>query len=377
MAAPTYDVIVIGLGVMGSAAAYHLARDGQKVLALEQLALDHRMGSSYGESRIIRYAYQHAVYMDMAKAAYPLWRALEDESGTMLMSTVGGFDFGSATAPSLLETRDNLTAAGIPFEWLSRAEAMRRFPQFHLDDGMAAIFQADAGFLRASACVITQTQQAERHGAVIRTETPVTDIDLFADHVRIHTATEIYEAARLVIAAGPWMPKVLAKVGLTLPLQPTREQIVFFTPADKDSYLPDCLPIFIAHDMPWHYGLPNVDGNGFKAAIHIRNEATDPDTTNRKPDDDYIAEIREWVAHYLPGGAGVVNEARVCLYTMTPDEHFVIDRHPAYPHVVLAGGMSGHGFKFGILIGKILADLVTRGATDQDIEMFRLDRFGA
>ncbi|MEP7287822.1 MAG: N-methyl-L-tryptophan oxidase [Chloroflexota bacterium] len=371
-----YDVIVLGLGVMGTAAAYHLAKDGQRVLGLEQFALDHRLGSSYGESRIIRYAYDHPIYVEMAKAVFPMWRDLEAESGQALMFQIGGLDFGLVDSESLLTTRDTMLATHVPLEWITPAEVAKRLPQFQLDDNMMAIYQPDGGYLAASQCVLAQANLARKHGATLLTNTPVLKVEALTDSVHIQTATESYEAARLVITAGSWAAHVLTMLDLRLPLQPTREELVFFEPSDPTAFLPDRCPIFICHDQPWRYGLPNVDGSGLKVAIHGRHEPVDPDQVNRTPDEPYIGVIRDFVQHYLPTGNGPVKESRVCLYTMTPDEQFIIDRHPAYQHIAIGAGFSGHGFKFGILIGRMLADLATRGATPYDLSLFSVRRFG-
>ena len=369
-----YDVIVLGMGVMGSATAYHLARAGKRVLALEQFELDHRMGSSHGESRIIRYAYDHPVYIEMAKAAYPMWNALQEEAGHELMVHTGGLDFGPAEWPSLVATRDNLAAAHLPYEWLSPAEVGERFPQFSLSQDMRAVYQPDAASLFASRCVIALAELAQKHGAIARFKSPVTRIEPHRDSVRVHTATASYEAGSLVVAAGPWAGKVLAALDLVLPLQPTREEIVFFDSPEAALFKPDCFPVFISHGETYHYGLPDVDGNGLKVGVHKNNEPTDPDTCKRTPDDDYIEHMRGFLRTYIPRAEGRVNEARICLYTMTPDEHFIIDRHPVYPHIVFGAGFSGHGFKFGILIGQILADLATNGQTSYDISLFAANR---
>ncbi len=375
MKANHYDVIVLGLGVMGSAAAYHLASDGQRVLALEQFELDHRMGSSYGESRIIRYAYDHPAYVEMAKATFPLWRALEERSGRQLMVQTGGLDFGAADSPSLIVTRDNLQVAGVPFEWLIPAEVTKRFPQFRLHDNMRGMFQPDAGYLAASKCVVAQAEMAQQCGATLLTKTPVLRVEVLNGSARVYTADAQYESGKLVITAGPWAGKILDRLDLMLPLQPTREELVFFEPPDRALFFPDRCPVFIYHDVPWKYGLPNVDGTGLKVAVHGRHEPTDPDNTRRTPDPEYIEQVRAFVQEYIPQGDGPVNEARICLYTVTPDEHFIIDRHPAYPHVVFGAGFSGHGFKFGILVGRMLADLALHGATPHNIRLFSASRF--
>ncbi|MCE7946739.1 MAG: N-methyl-L-tryptophan oxidase [Chloroflexi bacterium CFX4] len=371
----SYDAIVIGLGVMGSAAAYHLAKAGKRVLALEQFAIDHRLGSSYGESRIIRYAYTHPTYVQMAREAFTLWRALEQASGKRLLVRTGGFDFGEEDSPSLQNTCQTLTAANVPFEWLTPNEAAQRFPQFKLTPTMRAIYQADAAYLAASACVLAQAELAHVLGADLLPDTPVQRLEPLRDSVRVHTESRTYEAAKLIITGGAWMGKLLSQLDLHLPLQPTREQIVFFEPYDHDMYAPDRCPIFIFHSPTWFYGLPNVDGNGVKVGIHANNDACDPDQVNRTPDDAYIETVRQWTRQHLPLAAGEVKEARVCLYTMTPDEHFIIDAHPAYPHIVFGAGFSGHGFKFGNLIGKLLSEMALSGSSSHDLHLFRMARF--
>ncbi|HYE34126.1 N-methyl-L-tryptophan oxidase [Methylocaldum sp.] len=371
MATKTYDVIVIGAGVVGAAAAYHLAQRGQRILALEQFELDHPMGSSYGESRIIRYAYKDSIYVDMAKEAFPMWRDLEQHSGKRLLTPSGGFDFGPADSPSLLATRDHLAAAGIAYEWLTATEAARRFPQFRLNQDMAAIYQPDAAILNASACVRTLAEMAQNYGAVLKTKCPVTKIEPLSDSVRVQTPKAGFSARRVVISAGAWAGKLLQALDLNLPLTPTRQEQMFFEPARRAMFLPGTFPVFIHHQDPWIYGLPDM-GTGLKVAIHNLSHATDPDDTRHARDEASVATVREWVKRFLPWGDGPIRERRECLYTMTPDEHFIIDTHPAYPNVVIGSPCSGHGFKFGILTGRLLADLAQGRAPTQ--ERFKVRR---
>jgi sarcosine oxidase len=373
----TYDVIVLGLGVMGSAAAYHLARAGQRVLALEQFELDHTLGSSSDVSRIFRYAYAHPAYVPLARAAYPLWAALQAETGVELMRYTGALDFGPADAPTLQATRATLHDAGIPYDWLTPAEAARRFPQFRLDDDMMALYHADAGYLAASRCVVTQTQQAQRYGARIQTRTPVQTIRAAGDSVTVQTASgATYQAARLIVTAGSWAARLLAQVDLPLPLRPTRQQVLYFETQDIRQFEPERCPVYIVHQEPWYYGLPSIDGSGLKAAIHnTHGEGADPDTMKRTVDPDMIETVRAFLRRHVPLADGPLRSSRTCIYTMTPDEHFVIDRHPAYPQIVIGAGFSGHGFKFGILVGQILADLALRGQTAHDISLFGVGRF--
>lgn len=371
-----YDVIVLGLGAMGAAAVYHLSRAKKRVLALEQFELGHALGSSYGESRIIRYAYDHPAYIELAKAAYPLWHEVEADTGQSLLVETGGLDFGLPDDPHFAATRHSLDYSGIYYEWLTPREVSERLPQFTLQDGEMGIYQPDAGFLRASPCVTTQAERARELGATLLTNTSVMKIDLLPDSVRVHTTAEQYEAAALVITAGPWAGHMLNGIGLQLPLQPTREILVFFETQKPEWFGPDRCPIFIYHGQRLYYGIANPDGvSGFKVAQHGRHEPTDPTTINRVTEDSYIEEVRAFLRRSIPMGDGKVIKSYVCMYTMTPDEHFIIDQHPRYKHVAIGAGFSGHGFKFSTLIGKMLGELATDGHTPHNNPLFRLDRF--
>lgn len=377
-----YDAIVIGLGVVGSTATWLLARSGQKVLALEQFELDHQNGSSYGSSRIIRYAYDHPAYIPLAHLSYPLWRELEAESGERLLRIVGGLDFGAADEPTLLATRATLDDADMPYDWLTPQEVSTRFPQFRLDAHMMGLYQPDGGVLSASLCVTAAARMALRHGATLQTGARVTAIEPHDDSVTVRTADESFSAARLVISAGSWSGPLLRSIGLDPPLQPTREQLFFFDTQDPPAFTPERMPYFREHgsrhalDSLLHfYGIPNIDGCGFKASIHTNGEPTDPDNTLRTVDDAVCDTLRAFFRRHIPLADSPLKTGRVCLYTMTPDEHFILDRHPEHAHVAIGAGFSGHGFKFGVASGQILADLVTRGETDLDISLFALSRF--
>ena len=372
-----YDAIVIGLGVVGSTAAWSLARSGHSVLALEQFALDHQLGSSYGSSRIIRYAYAHPAYIPLARAAYPLWRELEADSGESLLTICGGLDFGPADDPGLLATRDTLRNADVPCDWLTPDETMRRFPQFRLDGNMMGLAQADGGILAASRCVLAATRMALRHGATLQTGARVTAIEPATDSLVVRTATEAFSAARLVISAGSWAGPLLRGLGLDLPLQPTREQLFFFDTQDPPAFTPERCPVFIEHGTRHFYGIPNIDGCGYKAGIHTNGEPTDPENTLREVDEDVFETVRAFFRRHIPLASSPMKSGRVCLYTMTPDEHFILDRHPQHAHIAIGAGFSGHGFKFGVVSGQILADLLSEGRSSLDISPFALSRFDA
>lgn len=374
----SFDVIIIGAGAVGSAAAYQAAKVGHKVLLLEQFEIDHQRGSSYGASRIIRYAYSHPDYVALAKAAFPAWRALGEESGEALMVATGGVDFSSRGAASFEQVATSLSAEGIGYEIWNADEARRHFPQFQLDEDMQMLYQADAGVLRASRCVQAQARLARQHGAVLLDNTAVTGISLQPDSAAVETSQGRFSAAKLIMAAGAWMPKLLAMVNLSLPLTPVKCQENYFETGDPAAYEPGSFPSFIAHlpeaygFMP--YGLPSLDGSGLKVGLH-GGLPFDPETPERQPDAGVVETIGAFLNRYLPGGSGRNVFSRVCLYTMTPDEHFVLDLHPQHRQVAIASCCSGHGFKFSPVLGKILCDLAFTGTTDHNISLFSAARF--
>ncbi len=374
----TYDAIVLGAGIMGSAAAYYLAQSGQHVLLLEQFELDHQKGSSYGHSRIIRYAYDNTTYIGLMKAAYPLWAAIEEVADEQLYTRTGGIDFGRADDDTLNKVIDALQETGIPHEVLSPAEAEKRFPQFHLDDDMKVLYQADAGILAASLCVRAHVRLAEKYGAAVLTNTPVTKITAHPDSVEVQTVQDTFTAGRLVITAGSWAKSVLAQLGLDLPLTPMACQEIYFDTDRPDDYMPDRFPTFIGHTKYLYdrtpYGLASNHGSGLKIAFHGGKTANHPSEINYTPSVEEVNKALIFANTYLPGVVGM-RSTRVCLYTMTPDEHFLIDKHPEYSHIIFGGGCSGHSFKFGTLIGKILMELALEGKTQYDISLFNVARF--
>lgn len=381
----TYDIIIVGAGAMGSAAAYHLAKSGRRVLLLEQFEIDHQYGSSHGQSRIIRYSYDHDIYVRLARNTYPMWRNLEAEADETLHLKTGGLDFGAADDPRLLETIRTVQRAGIPHELLSPREAEARFPHFRFADDFTILYQPDSGVLKASNCVLAHLRVAQRYGADVLANTPVTGFTIHTDSVEVRTDHALYRAGALIITAGGWARQLLAATGLNLPLQVMRCQEVYFQPTgpgvNPAAYDASRMPVYIYHTSAYGpfllYGLPSVDKSGVKTGFHGGPTYQHPEQIDYTPDTgEVIDQIRSATRRYLPAiGDGPLLKARACLYTMTPDEHFIIDTHPAYPHVAVGSPCSGHGFKFSTLIGKILGDLVTQGSTDQDISLFGVQRF--
>lgn len=378
----TYDTIVLGGGAMGGATAYYLAKAGERVLLLEQFEFGHMWGSSHGDSRIIRYSYNEPRYIELARSAYQLWSDVESEADVQLLVKTGGIDFGRADEKTLLDTLNSVQSANIPHEWLDAPEANKRFPQFHFDDDMRVLYQADSGMLKADICLQTHLRLAVKYGAILVEKTPVTQIDIHPDSITIHTTTTTYTSARLVVTAGAWAGRLLADVGVNLPLQPLRCQVAYFNPQDEHpmQYDSSQMPVYI-----WHrhqnineamYGLPSLNGSGVKAAFHTGQKVAHPSEVNYTPDEATVSAIRETLRPHLPRVmAGDVVATYICLYTMTPDEDFIIDHHPNHRHVVIGAGFSGHGFKFSTLIGKMLSDLVLHGDTPHDTSLFKLRRF--
>ncbi len=371
-----YDVIVVGLGGMGSAAAYHLAGRGEKVLGLEQHRPAHDRGSSHGESRIIRQAYfEGAEYVPLVLRAYDLWERLERETGEDLMSLVGGLMIGRRDGELVSGSVASAEEHALPYELLDASELQRRFRVFASDPDTVALYEERAGFLRPEAGVQAHLDRAASLGAELRFEEPVLSwkASPSGDRVSVETASGVYEAERLVISAGAWSPKILAD--MNLPLGVERLVMHWFEPEGSiEPFLPDRLPIWIwePDDGNRFYSFPLVDRDrGVKVAFfRAGGVPCDPETIDREVREEETEFLRSYLAKYVPTLAGRSLDARTCMYTNTPDENFIISLHPEYPQVAIAAGFSGHGFKFCSVVGEILADLATSGATSHPIELF-------
>ncbi len=374
-----YDLIVIGAGVVGSATAYQAAKAGRRVLLLEQYAVDHGQGSSHGFSRIIRYAYDHPAYVALAKAAYPAWRAFEEDSGETFYIRSGGLDVALPDEPLFVSMINSLTQMNIAHEILDADELAGLFPQFSLSEGMVALYQADAGILRASRAVQAFVRRARDYGADVRDKTAVTAIRPLADGVEVQTASGRFAAAKLVVASGGWLRPMLLPLGLDLPLKPIAAQENYLTPLGApDQFAPERFPVWIAHVQAEYgnilYGLPSIDGSGVKVGLHS-GPPLDPASRERIADRQLAERMLEFARSFIPNAAGAVASSRVCIYTLTPDEHFIIDRHPEYPQIIIASCCSGHGFKFGPTLGSILSDYALDGQAEHDLRLFSLSRF--
>jgi sarcosine oxidase len=370
----TYDVIVAGLGGMGSAASYQLSGRGQRVLGLERFSPAHDRGSSHGRSRIIRQAYfEGAEYVPLLLRAYELWEQLEQESGQELMTLTGGLMIGREDGGLASGSVQSADEHDLPYELLDAGEIRACFPAYAPDPETVALYEEKAGFVRPEETVKAHLDRAASLGADLRFEEPVLSWEASEEGVRVETPGGSYEAERLVISPGAWAPQLLADLGL--PLEVTRQVMYWFEPANGlDLFLPDRFPIFIwePDDGNMFYGFPAQDDDrGVKTAFfRAGGVSTTPETIDREVRRGEIDFLRGYLAEHVPDLAGRCLDARACMYTNTPDEHFVISPHPEHPQVTVACGFSGHGYKFCSVVGEILADLANEGSTRHPIDLF-------
>lgn len=376
------DVIVIGLGGMGSAAACHLARRGLRVLGLEQFQSAHDRGSSHGATRVIRQCYfEHPAYVPLLLRAYELWHELETSTDTSLLQLNGGLMLGHPQSEVVRGSLHSAQMHGLPHEWLEAAALRRRFPQFRVPDGSVGLLEPHAGLVRPEAAVRAHQAAAQRAGATLRFEEPVLGWEaLPGGGVRVRTAAGVYEAGRLVLTPGPWAPALLAELGV--PLAVERQVLIWFQPRHGvNDFLPDRFPIFIAEDAAGRqpYGFPAVDGpeGGVKVAFFRKptREICTPETVDRQIRPDDIENLRETIREVLPALDGPFLRGTVCLYTVTPDLNFVLGPHPHCADAVVGCGFSGHGYKFCSVMGEVLADLATTGRSRFDLGLFHPRRF--
>lgn len=375
----TYDVIVLGLGAMGGAAAQHLSERGVKVLGIEQFTPPHDKGSSHGGTRMIRQAYWESPdYIPLVLRAYELWEKLERDSGTKLLTITGGLILGSAQSHLVNGGIAAAQAHGIKYSALSPSEIRTRFPAVAPLDDDVAVYEELAGFLVPEECIRAQLKVAAQCGAELLFDEKVVKWTTHSDHIEVTTCRAVYEAERLVISAGPWANEALRHL---FPLRVTRQVMTWIKPSGGvEAFLPDRFPVFLCESPDGghlSYGFPAVDGSsgGVKVAIHGSNVECSPETIDRAIHEIDGAEVIRQVRPRFPALNGEILKAQTCMYTMTPDEHFILGRHPEYPSVSIACGFSGHGFKFAAVIGEILADLSISGRTNHPIGIFSPTRF--
>jgi len=383
-----YDIVVLGLGAMGSAALYQLAKRGRNVLGIDQFSPPHALGSSHGDTRITRLAIgegQH--YTPLVMRSHEIWREIERETASNLLTITGGLIISSPAKTSVLHVQDffatTVAAAeryGIAHEILDAPTIRQRFPQFNIRDDEIGYYENEAGFVRPEACIRAQLQLAQKFGAAINTNEKVLGFEASDDRVVVTSEKETYAADRLIVSAGAWLPSLLGEKYVRS-FKVRRQTLFWFAPKESIApFIPGKFPIYI-----WElqgrkqaiYGFPAVDGEsgGVKVATQQYETTTTPDAVDRSLSEQEAAAMYDYVAPYLPGFSSKCVKAVACLYTVTPDAEFVIDFHPEFPNVLIASPCSGHGFKHSAAIGEALAELATLGKTRFDLSPCRISRF--
>lgn len=371
-----YDAIVLGTGGVGSAALFHLARRGLRVLGIDRFAPGHDRGSSHGETRIIRQAYfEHPDYVPLLLRAYELWAELEALSGQQLFHQVGLLQVGPRDGAVVSGVLHSAKLHDLKVEELTAVETQRRFPGFVVPPELSSVFEPRAGYLLVEKCVLAHLQAAKNVGAEHLPETEVISWRASGDKVVVTTQRGEFHAARLIISPGAWAGEMLASLGV--PVEVRRKHVYWFSPTAAEYAASSGCPTFL-YELPEgvFYGFPALSPHGLKAAEHsggelVRDPANDPRAENAADRE----RVTEFLSQYLPGVSRLASRHSVCFYTMTPDEHFVVDRHPDHLNVAFAAGLSGHGFKFTGVLGEVLADLAMEGSTKLPIAFLGMRPF--
>jgi len=368
-----FNVVVVGCGAAGSAALYALARRGLRVLCLERFEPGHDKGSSHGISRIIRFGYyEHPSYVPLVHRAEALWRDLEQASQRTLLHRTGIIEIGASDSGLVTGTLASSRLHGLPHAHLDAREVMRRFPAFRIPDDYIGVWQPDAGWLEVEPAIEISVSLAKNVGAELMSGVTVRALEPHAAGVRVITDGATIQAQTVVIAAGPWLNSLIPG----LPLRVTRQVVAWFEPKEPKLFAPGAFPLFMLETTRGiYYGFP-LHAAGLKFAKHFhRDEAVEPDHVDRTIGAEDEALIRDALAEHLPAANGPLRSATICLYTMTPDGHFILDRLPSQPNIIVASPCSGHGFKFAPVIGEAIADLVTGTPPAGDLSRFSIARF--
>jgi sarcosine oxidase len=371
-----YDVVVVGLGAMGSATLYALAQRGCKVIGIDRFEPGHHLGSSYGESRIIRMAYyEDPVYVPLLRLAYEAWQRLESHTGEHILTITGileaGIEGSALVEGSLRSARQH----DIPHEVLLPGQVNKRFPAFSIPPDWHCVFQPDAGILQPEKAINLFVQAARELGATVASGTRVERVLPVDDHVEVHLESgEIVEAGSAVLAVGAWISELAPELGNKLRL--TRQPLMWFEPKERELVQPSSMPVFFFHPPgDLIYGFPDFRGSGVKVGSHLSGgELMTADEIRTQVSDEEKVHLKLMMDRYVPAAAGPIRQTHVCIYTRTTDEHFVLGLHPRVSQIVLASPCSGHGFKFASIFGEILADLAMTRATDKPIDFFRPNR---
>lgn len=376
MSGKTYDVIVAGVGAHGSAACWRLAQRGLRVLGLERFDIPNNRGSSHGINRIIRLAYfEHPDYVPLLRRAYELWRETERAYGEQLLFITGGVDAGRADSMIVTGSLRSCGTHDLPHEVWTAKELHRRFPGFHLPDDFVAVYQPDGGFVACERAITAQAEMAKAAGAEIHTNEKILAWEPRGGGVRVTTERATYDAGHLILSCGAWIGDyvpALKNVAIA-----ERQVLAWFEPKRPELFALGHFPISIIQtDNGFPYQFPIWGAPGFKLGVYRHlHETGHPDAISREPNARDEALLRNAVETYFPDAAGRTLAMQTCFFTNVPDAHFVIDRLPGAPQVIVASPCSGHGFKFASVIGEILADLVTQERAKSDLQLFSLSRF--
>lgn len=371
-----FDVMVIGLGAAGSAAAFHLARTNKKVMGIDRFTPPHVFGSSHGESRIIRQAYfESPMYVPFVQAAMDAWLELAQLSGKKIFIKSKSLTLGNAGSAVIEGVLHSAEKYNLRHQYLSFEQIKRAFPALNPSANMVAVLEEEAGLLLPEVCIATHLDLAAKAGAILHFDEKVMSVEVNGGGVDVVTNRGRYRAGQVIISAGAWATELLPD--LKLPLEVERRVVHWFKnkKTDDQRFLPDRLPVYIWEYEPGQmfYGFPDL-GNGIKIASTKKGVVSHPDQLNRKVDRTEIKVLEEIVSKYFNIDANH-SQASVCMYTNTPDEHFIIDRHPSIENIIIVSPCSGHGFKFASMVGKVLSQMATGVHPDIDINPFRLSRF--
>jgi len=373
-----YDIAIVGLGAMGSAALFHLARRGVRAVGIDRFSPGHDRGSSHGESRIIRLAYfEHPSYVPLLRRAYENWRELEARSGEDLLTITGILEAGPPESPLVAGSLKACRLHAIDHDIMDGGEISRRFPAFALPPAYRGVWQRDGGYLKPELAVRTHARLAVAAGAQILTTQTVRAVTPRPGHIAIDLGDRVIEAGAVIISAGAWIGELVPQLQPHLRL--TRQVLCWYRPAAPALFAPGRLPVFIVEsEDDAVYGFPDFAGTGFKCASHrIGRTLRHADDARQDAVPEDAGPTNAFLDRYMPQARGRLEAMKTCIYTRTPDEDFILDSHPADPRLVIASPCSGHGFKFASVIGEILADLATEGATPHDISRLSLARLGA
>jgi sarcosine oxidase len=371
----SYDVIVIGTGGVGSAALFHLARRGARALGLDRFPPGHDRGSSHGMTRVIRLAYfEHPDYVPLLRRAYELWAELEGLCGRKLYQETGLLQIGPESGTVITGVLKSASEYGLAVETLERTKVHGCFPGFRVPEGCVGVLEKRAGFLRVEDCVRAHADQATKAGAELRAGPAVEGFRLEGSLVRVTAGGETFLADRLVVSPGAWAGDLLGGLGVSFAV--LRKSVFWFATDDSSYAVENGCPIFL-YETPAgiYYGFPKIDALGLKVAEHTGGApVSDALAVDRSLRPEDLDRIESFLGGHLPGVTRTLTRHETCLYTLTADHHFVVDRHPEHPQVVFAAGLSGHGFKFTSVLGEVLADLALEGRTRHPIGFLGRDR---